>query len=353
MKIASSEVFLSSQHAAVEQTVTRESLRMWIGKQRPNFENAPQQQPVPQDKVSISDAAKAAQMNDTSKASAADKELQGDPRMMLIKAMIEAMTGQKIRLLSLKDLQDTPPDAPPQQAAPQPTEQPAPQPSAGFGVEYDYHQSYYESEQTQFSAQGVIKTADGKEISFSLQLDMSQTYSSETDVSLRLGDAPKKTDPLAINFAGTAAQLTESKFSFDLNTDGKADQVSFLAGGSGFLALDKNGDGIINSGAELFGPSTGQGFQELAAYDQDHNNWIGENDKVYSDLRLFNKDAQGNDVLTTLKQANVGAIFLGNVATPFDIKDSQQNLNGQVRASGVYLSDSGSAGSVQQVDLTV
>lgn len=135
--------------------------------------------------------------------------------------------------------------------------------------------------------------------------------------SLRMGDARQKKDPLVINFAGTAAQLTDTKFSFDLNADGTAEQVSFLAGGSGFLALDKSGDGKINDGSELFGPATGQGFQELAAYDDDHNQWIDENDSLYTQLCLFNKDVQGNDVLSTLKQANIGAVYLGNVTTPF------------------------------------
>lgn len=351
MKIESSAVFLSSQHAAVEQTVTRESLRMWVGNQRPDFEgNAKRAPAVPVDQVTLSEQARAAHAEEAAKIHDSEEEVVNDPRMMLIRSMVEAMTGHKIKLLSLKDLQTKPEEniQPPEEA------RQATQPQrAGFGVEYDYHRSHYEMERTQFSAQGVVKTADGKEISFSLQLDMSREYTEETNVSLRMGDAPQKKDPLVINFAGTAAQLTGAKFSFDLDADGTADQVSFLAGGSGFLALDKSGDGKINDGSELFGPATGQGFQELAAYDEDHNQWIDENDAVYTQLRLFNKDAQGNDVLTTLKQADVGAIFLGNVASPFDIKDGQQSLNGQVRSSGVYLSDSGTAGSVQQIDLAV
>lgn len=352
MKIESSAVFLSSQHSAIEQTVTRESLHVWVGNQRPDFEgNANHPPAVPMDNVTLSEQAKAAHAEETAKTDDQDEEVKNDPRLMLIKIMVEAMTGHKIKLLSSKDLQSKhEEDVKPPEAEGKPAAQPQ---RAGFGVEYDYHQSHYEMEQTQFSAQGIVKTTDGKEISFSLQLDMSREYAEETNVSLRMGDAPQKKDPLVINFAGTAAQLTDAKFSFDLDADGKADQVSFLASGSGFLALDKSGDGKINDGSELFGPATGQGFQELAAYDEDHNQWIDENDKVYSQLRLFNKDAQGNDVLTTLKQANVGAVYLGNVATPFDIKDGQQSLNGQVRSSGIYLSDSGTAGSVQQIDLAV
>lgn len=48
--------------------------------------------------------------------------------------------------------------------------------------------------------------------------------------------------------------------------------------GGVFLALDKNGDSVINDGKELFGAATGQGFKELAIYDSDKNYWIDEND---------------------------------------------------------------------------
>lgn len=36
--------------------------------------------------------------------------------------------------------------------------------------------------------------------------------------------------------------------------------------GNRISALDKNGDGVINDSHELFGPSTGDGFGEPAAY---------------------------------------------------------------------------------------
>jgi hypothetical protein len=181
---------------------------------------------------------------------------------------------------------------------------------------------------------------------------MSREHVEKTDISLRLGDVKKK-DPLVINFGGTAAKLTDTKFSFDLDADGKADQISFVGAGSGFLALDKNSDGQINNGSELFGPVSSNGFQELAAYDLDKNSWIDESDAVYSQLKVWTKDGSGNDVLSTLAQTKVGAIYLGNVSTPFDIKNGQNQLDGQIRSSGAYLNEDGGAGIVQQIDLAV
>ena len=351
MKIASSDILLSSQHAAMEKRSVRESLRTWVGAERPDFEGRgrPLQRPAV-DQVSISEQGKAAQKSDT--VSDTQEAVDNDPRMQLLIRMVEAMTGKKIKIMSLKDLQ--PAQTPPPEQLQDPktaAEQAAPQP-AGFGVEYERHETHYEAEQTGFQAQGVVKTADGREIAFNLQLSMSREHLEQSDVSVRLGDAARQAkDPLVINFNGNAAQLTSAKFSFDLNADGNAEQISFVTPGSGFLALDKNQDGKIDNGSELFGPASGNGFSELAAHDQDGNRWIDENDAVFNQLKVWSKDAQGNDHLATLKEAGVGAIYLGNAATEFSIKDANNCLDGKIRSSGVYLSESGAAGSVQQIDL--
>lgn len=59
----------------------------------------------------------------------------------------------------------------------------------------------------------------------------------------------------------------------------------------------------------------------------------------------------GLEYLATLQQKDVGATYLGREKTPFVIKDIQNGLQGQVVASGIYLNEDGSAGSVQQVNL--
>jgi hypothetical protein len=182
---------------------------------------------------------------------------------------------------------------------------------------------------------------------------MSREYYEEESISIRAGDAAKVVDPLVINFGGSAAELTDTKYAFDINSDGAEDDISFVGQGSGLLVLDLNNDGIVNNGTELFGPNTGDGFSELAAYDEDGNKWIDENDSVYDRLSVWTKDAEGNDVLSSLKDKNVGTIYLGAVATPFDIKDGANNLDGQVVATGIYLQEDGQVGTVQQVDMVV
>jgi hypothetical protein len=170
-------------------------------------------------------------------------------------------------------------------------------------------------------------------------------------VSFKAGDAA--IDPLVLNFGTDVVKITDMKHNFDLNLDGKSDEFSFVGEGSGFLALDKNKDGIINDGSELFGPTKGNGFEELSAYDSDHNNWIDENDSVFDNLVIWTKDESGKENLFSLKDKNVGAIYLGKAKTQFDLTDSSKNVQGFLKESSVYLKENGEAGTIQEVDLVV
>jgi len=222
----------------------------------------------------------------------------------------------------------------------------------GPSLKYDYHESYHEEEKMSFNADGVIRTTDNREINFSVELNMSREFYQSLDVSIRAGEA-KLTDPLVINYDGHGVGLTEQKFAFDLDSNGKKEQISMLQPGSGFLALDRNNDGVINNGSELFGPQSGSGFQELAAFDEDGNQWIDENDSVFDRLRIWSMDESGERHLFALGQKDIGAIYLGHLDTPFQLKDNQNQLLGQISSSGIYLQEQGGVGTIQQVDLAI
>ncbi len=163
-----------------------------------------------------------------------------------------------------------------------------------------------------------------------------------------------KTDPLIINIGSNIASVSDQKFLFDLDSDGKKENISFAGEGSGFLALDKNGDGKINDGSELFGTQSGDGFRDLALLDDDGNGWIDENDSVFSRLKVWTKDADGNDYLIDLKKADVGAIYLNNADTQFSLKNDENRLNAEIKKTGIYLKEStGAAGTINHVDLVV
>lgn len=353
MKIASSAIAMTSQHSLVEQDVQQESLQVWSG-----GEADPQTRPatiallaVPQDLVEISDQAKqmsGVQTAENEPFELSDKDKQ---KLQLIQDLIQMITGKKIKLLiptkelNLKPTVNKALLFQGQQISVQG------QANLGWGLRYSSYRAHSEKESVAFGAAGVVRTADGQEINFSAQLTMTRQFMSEQSITIAAGDALK--DPLVINFDAPAAKLTTTKYSFDLDSDGEADQISFTGSGSGFLALDTNGDGKINNGKELFGPESGNGFSDLAAYDSDGNNWIDENDAIYEKLRIWTKDDQGNDQLLALGQKGVGAIYLGNVSTEFAMKDSTNQQLGQLRSTGVFLRENGTVGTIQQIDLAV
>lgn len=221
--------------------------------------------------------------------------------------------------------------------------------SSGFNLKYGY--SYGEAEQTDFATEGTVVTASGREIKFNVEMSMSRTFYEEASAVIDFS-AVNLTDPLVINLDTEPVSVSDQKFYFDLDADGHAEQVSRLNAGSGFLALDKNGDGIINDGSELFGTKSGNGFADLAKYDQDGNGWIDEADEIFSKLLIWQKDEHGNDVLRGLGAAGVGAIYLGNINTQFSLNSETDNkTNAVVRQTGMFLYENGDAGTVQQIDL--
>lgn len=349
MRITGSNLQLASAHSSLQEHEVSESLKMWVGPRRPVFPGESERSAPPADVVRISDAGRQAQAGESVEETAEDA-LDGDPRMQLLRTMLEILTGERVRIVSASQLRThghTPDVATPAAANASPPQ------AAGFGVEYDFHESRTEIEQTAFSASGSVTTSDGREIAFQLDLSMSRSYHEESNVSLRLGDAARKTDPLVLNFAGTAAQLTDQRFAFDLDSDGQTEQINFVAPGSGFLVFDRNADGKVNNGTELFGPASNDGFAELSVLDSDQNGWIDENDPAFTALRIWTKDNDGNDQLSTLGTAGVGAIALTRVSTPFQLKTNANELLGEIRSSGIFLQENGAAGTIQQIDLTV
>ena len=210
-----------------------------------------------------------------------------------------------------------------------------------------------EMEYTAFQSQGCVKTQDGREIAFNVEVEMSRAFCEKYD-SIFVQDVPQVCDPLVFNLEGNIGKISDQKFLFDLNADGTEEEISFTEQGSGFLALDKNKDGEINDGTELFGTKSGDGFKDLAQYDEDKNGWIDENDAVFDDLSIWTLNEAGEKIQISLLKADVGAIYLGNASTEFSLKNEEtHDTNGIIRSTGIYLKESGSVGTVQHIDLAI
>lgn len=217
-------------------------------------------------------------------------------------------------------------------------------------VRYNTQLYYEETESTSFSTKGTVKTADGRELSFDLNLNMSRSFTQYYEQDVHFLQA-SLCDPLVINLDGNVTEVSDQTFYFDLDCDGVEDEISRLINGSGFLALDRNGDGTINDGSELFGTQTGNGFADLARYDDDGNGFIDEGDAIFDKLKIWMMDENGEMQLYSLKEKGVGAIGLMNTATDFTLMGESHQTNGVIRKTGFFLYEEGGAGTIQHVDL--
>ena len=208
----------------------------------------------------------------------------------------------------------------------------------------------YEQEQLAFVANGQVTTADGREITFDLGFALNYQ---KLQLSERLTSSSALKDPLVLNLEGLVPGFTSARFEFDLDADGSSESLTQLANNSAFLALDRNGNGQIDDGNELFGARSGNGFAELAALDDDGNGILDDADSGFASLRLYRSDT----ALLTLGDQKIGAIFLNAAATPFMHLGGDQGAQGEspavLRQTGIYLTEDGKAGTVQQIDLRV
>jgi hypothetical protein len=376
VRIEQSQVALASRHVASTTDITRSRMQAWIGDRPAHSSSAGSsitqtraatqaaiarlstQALAARDQTRLTLAPTTAATSAAGAASAVDPTdpTTTDPKLAALIMLIERLTGHKVRLVRLGVPTD--PEAIARRAgaqaataAAQATNAQQAQPQrSGWGVEVHVEQTHTESEATDFAASGQVVTEDGRTISFDYRLAMRRDLTQTSATDIQAGDAIKKVDPIALNLSGGPVALDSNRSPFDIDSDGAAEQVALPAAGTYFLALDRNGNGTIDDGSELFGPATGNGFTELKALDSDHNGWIDQGDAAYASLRLWT-GPDGKQ--TSLTEAGVGALFVGKtIGTQFDLRSGTNETLGQVVSSSVYLGENGTPGVLAQVDLT-
>ena len=223
-----------------------------------------------------------------------------------------------------------------------------------LGTGWSHYSFYYceESETTCFDTTGTAITTDGRSLSFNISVEMSRSFVEMAEEKIDFGQ-PRLCDPLVINLNTNVASVSDQKFFFDIDADGTEEEISMLGKDSGYLALDTNADGIINDGSELFGTQSGNGFKDLLAHDEDGNGWIDEADSIFQKLKIWTMDENGNSTLIDLKEAGVGAIYLGYENTEFSLKNEVHETNAVIQKTGLFLYENGLSGTIQQMDLAV
>lgn len=167
-------------------------------------------------------------------------------------------------------------------------------------------------------------------------------------------------DPLALDLDGDGLETTGidvgNPVRFDHDGDGLRTGTGWVQGDDGFLALDRNGNGSIDNGSELFGVDTvlanghkaSSGFAALADQDSNGDGVFDAGDTAFAQVRLWQDANQDGirqaDELKGL--AELGIVRIDLAASPTAIPLPGGNV---LTARGRYWRADGSEGSVGEV----
>ncbi|HAF1417180.1 TPA: calcium-binding protein [Salmonella enterica] len=131
-------------------------------------------------------------------------------------------------------------------------------------------------------------------------------------------------DPIAIDLNGDGVKTISKSAGLVFDHDGNlfAENTGWVSPEDGLLVLDKNRDGKISSGNELFGNNTllnngekaRNGYEALREYDENHDGVINKNDSIWSQLKVW-QDKNSNAIvddgeLMSLEQLKIAGIKL-------------------------------------------
>jgi len=168
------------------------------------------------------------------------------------------------------------------------------------------------------------------------------------DSQLRAEIDGNTADPIVLDLDGDGFELSHMKngVEFDINADGVMDKTGFVKPDDGLLVLDRNGNGKIDNGKELFGDQHGakDGFAELSKFDGDGNGVIDSNDAIYFKLQVWqdlNQDGNSSrNELNSLKDMGIDSIDLKNR------KVINSHINGNILTDFSTYSRNGVRGNV-------
>ena len=190
------------------------------------------------------------------------------------------------------------------------------------------------------------------------KLESSKLWQYWNNIRSSFTTATTTTSPIALDLDGDGVETTgvTAGAYFDHDANGFAEQTGWAGADDGLLAMDRDGNGTIDSGKELFGDQTilssGQkasnGFQALADLDDNKDGKIDTNDSAYSQLKVW-QDIDGDgysseDELLSLSDAGVASINTGY--TDANITDANGNT---IKQDGSFTKSDGTTGAASDV----
>jgi hypothetical protein len=218
----------------------------------------------------------------------------------------------------------------------------------------DREQQTKESRQLEATFARIAEFAAQKEQERSVDIARTQIQRTEVRMEFRKVNGRweyqevqiQQGDPLILDLEGNGVSPTQAADGamFDLTGNGLSHKTAWVRGDDAFLFWDRNDNGLLDDGTELFGDQRGaaHGFAELARYDDNRDGVISSQDQIFKALRLY-RDLNGNRRVEaaetqTLEQHGITALNLR-----FDAVHQKQGDN-TFLLSGSFQRSDGSTG---------
>jgi len=161
-------------------------------------------------------------------------------------------------------------------------------------------------------------------------------------------------DPIFVDLNGDGIKTTntENGKHFDHGVDGFAEKSAWVDENDGVLAIDKNNDGVINNGSEIFGDNyikadrniAASGFDALKDLDSNNDGVISSTDAEFNNIKIL----KGDGSIVSLSDAGIVSINLKNTAS----NKTDENGN-TVISTGTFTKADGSIGNLGDYNLKV
>lgn len=179
-----------------------------------------------------------------------------------------------------------------------------------------------------------------------------------SDLQDDFGNAEITFSPLVLDLDGDGVETISknARINFDHDGDGFAETTGWVGADDGLLVWDKNGNGKIDNGSELFGNNTilgnGQkaanGFAALSELDSNGDGKIDSNDVLFNQLRIW-KDADNSASVSSGELIDLEAAGVRSLNTGFTQQNVTDSYGNRHLQAGQYTHTDGSGGVMHDV----
>jgi len=166
---------------------------------------------------------------------------------------------------------------------------------------------------------------------------------------IRIAEARDSPLILDLDGDGVETHAKSSNLHFDLDANSFMEQTGWVGADDGLLVVDRNNNGLIDDGTELFGNHTwlengekaANGFEALAEFDTNHDGQVNADDAAFDALRIW-RDVNQNGQTDSGELSSLTDAGVASLRTSYDLTNFIDDNNNAHRQVGSFTLNDGS-----------